>query len=348
MYMTAVLPATAIPVTKQTVVIRDTAKLRQAMNTDLAARSAARVPTMQQQVVRLARSVRPERHLTQKARQRHLLVRLVEPEHIRPAMVKAVARPVVRERIIPQPVIQDVQPAKPDITARAAAAERNVQPEHTARQRAAKRQPIVQPVKPVITVLAVAAERNVQPEHTARQRVVRRQLIALLAKPDITVLAAAGRNAQPERIAQARVTQAVQPAKPDITARAAQIIRNVQPEHTARQRAAKRQPIVQPAMPVNIRPPEQVLAQPVRTSRVHRSIVTAAERRHVHRPVMRQPVRGQPEAGGIVQRMSAEPDSTVPILRPAVVQAAELIHINQVHLTTTRLVRLAAAVSGLM
>ena len=247
MYMTAVLPATAIPVTKQTVVIRDTAKLRQAMNTDLAARSAARVPTMQQQVVRLARSVRPERHLTQKARQRHLLVRLVEPEHIRPAMVKAVARPVVRERIIPQPVIQDVQPAKPDITARAA-----------------------------------------------------------------------------------------------------QIIRNVQPEHTARQRAAKRQPIVQPAMPVNIRPPEQVLAQPVRTSRVHRSIVTAAERRHVHRPVMRQPVRGQPEAGGIVQRMSAEPDSTVPILRPAVVQAAELIHINQVHLTTTRLVRLAAAVSGLM
>ena len=93
MYMTAVRPVTAILATKQTVVIRVTVKLRQAMLTDLAVRSAVRVLIMQQQAVRHVRSVRQVLHPMLKVQHLHRHVLHVMPVrmllkvrlHVRPA-----------------------------------------------------------------------------------------------------------------------------------------------------------------------------------------------------------------------------------------------------------------------
>ena len=282
MYMTAVLPATAIPVTKQTVVIRDTAKLRQAMHTDLAARSAARVPTMQQQVVRLARSVRPERHLTQKARQRHLLVRLVEPEHIRPAMVKAVARPVVRVITIPVQATRAVLTAVRAITAQVEQIERHAVRVH-----------ILQPPTPRHQLLVQLVQ---------RVRIITAPVKALV-----------------QLVQRVRIT----------TAPVRALVRLVRQAH------------INPV-------PARLLVRPVRANRAHRKVVLAAELRHVARHVMQQPVRGRQVTGVIVLRANAVQDNTVPIPAPVLAQVVRPIRIKAVHHTTTRLVRLAVLINGLM
>ena len=101
MYMTVVRPVTVILATKQTVVIRVTAKLQQIMLTDLAVRSAVRVLIMQQQAVRHVRSVRQVLHPMLKVQQR--LQRVLHAK---------LERLLLKVRLHVQIALQDITPER--------------------------------------------------------------------------------------------------------------------------------------------------------------------------------------------------------------------------------------------